>query len=72
MVQTLQEVWEYHVVEVEEVRALQDRLTHQGQDGWELVSVVRGSGGDRNGPAKTLRARKAEAFYLFFKRPIGQ
>jgi DUF1365 family protein len=68
MVQVLQDTWEYQVAEIEEFRSLQDRLRELGHDGWELVSVVRGSGDERQGPAKTLRARRSEAFYLFFKR----
>ena len=68
MDQLVLQKWEYHVEEMHDAGAMQSTLTRLGNEGWELVSVAGGSGGDSSGPVKTLR-RKQEAFRAFFKRP---
>jgi hypothetical protein len=69
MEQSLLQKWEYLVEEMNNADALRATLTRLGNDGWELVSVTRGSGVDASTPVKTLRVRKAEAFCVVLKRP---
>jgi hypothetical protein len=61
--------WDYLVEETNSIDALRTELSRLGQEGWELVNVVRGSAPDASGPVKTLRVRKAEAYCAVFKRP---
>jgi len=69
MPQMLTQTWEYDAQEVQNLAALRALLTRLGAEGWELVNVVRGDRSAAAGPAKTLRARKEDAFCAFFKRP---
>jgi len=69
MPQMLTQTWEYDVQEVPNLATLRGLLTRLGAEGWELVNVVRGDRSGATGPAKTLRARKEDAFCVFFKRP---
>ncbi len=68
MDQAVMTKWEYRVEEATQLNALRETLKRAGREGWELVSVTRGTS-DVGSPTKTLRARKSEPFNAFFKRP---
>ncbi len=68
MDQAVLQKWEYHVEELNNANAIGETLSRLGNDGWELVSVTGGGGGDNMTPVKTLR-RKSEGSRAYFKRP---
>ncbi len=68
MDQAVQQKWEYLVEETNNLQGLRETLARLGSQGWELVNVVRGGGGEATAPVKSLRVRKGESFCLFLKR----
>lgn len=68
MDQAVLQKWDYCVEETNGVDALRAMLSRLGDQGWELVSVVRGNGTEPVGPVKTLRVRKGDAYAAIFKR----
>ncbi len=69
MEQAVLQKWEYLVEEMNSTDALRSVLARLGENGWELISVLRGGNVDAAGPVKTLRVRKGEALCAVFKRP---
>jgi hypothetical protein len=69
MEQAVLQKWEYLVEEMNSTDALRSILARLGDNGWELVCVMRGNNLDPVGPVKTLRVRKGEALCAVFKRP---
>lgn len=69
MDQAVMTKWEYLVQEAHGLEALRAELQRLGTDGWELIDIVRGQGGESPGPVKTLRMRRDDTFCLVLKRP---
>ena len=68
MDQAVLQKWEYHVEEFNNTSGMNETLSRLGDEGWELVNVTGGGGGDTGSPVKTLR-RKHDSYRAFFKRP---
>lgn len=68
MSQAVLQKWDYHVEELNNPNDVNKTLARLGDEGWELVSVTGGSGGDGPGQVKTLR-RRQDACRAYFKRP---
>ena len=53
MEQAVLQKWEYLVEEMNSTDSLRSILSRLGENGWELVSVMRGDSVDPVGPVKT-------------------